>query len=78
MQGPIPGISEQEYDLPGVPWTMYFTIDGGELKGELEKTCNRLRQYPAKQIAVGVGTPERFEASHHAGCDLCHRWQLGN
>ena len=28
MQGPVPGISDDEYDLPGVPWTMYFTKQG--------------------------------------------------
>ncbi len=33
MQGPLPGISDQEYDLPGVPWTMYFTEQGGALHG---------------------------------------------
>jgi lipoprotein-anchoring transpeptidase ErfK/SrfK len=33
MQGPLPGISDQEYDLPGVPWTMYFTKEGGAIHG---------------------------------------------
>lgn len=33
MQGPIPGISDQEYDLPGVPWTMYFTHSGAAIHG---------------------------------------------
>lgn len=33
MQGPLPGVSEQEYDLPGVPWTMYFTYQGAALHG---------------------------------------------
>lgn len=33
MQGPLPGISSQEYDLPGVPWTMYFTKEGGAIHG---------------------------------------------
>ncbi len=33
MQGPVPGISEQEFDLPGVPWTMYFTKEGGAIHG---------------------------------------------
>jgi hypothetical protein len=29
MQGPIPGsINDQSFDLPGVPWDMYFTKDG--------------------------------------------------
>ncbi|MDQ1282137.1 MAG: hypothetical protein QG630_488 [Patescibacteria group bacterium] len=33
MQGPLPGISDQEYDLPGVPWTMYFTNSGAAIHG---------------------------------------------
>lgn len=33
MQGPIPGISDQEYDLPGVPWNLYFTLEGAVIHG---------------------------------------------
>ena len=33
MQGPLPGISDQYYDLPGVPWDMYFTDEGGAIHG---------------------------------------------
>jgi hypothetical protein len=33
MQGPLPGISDQYYDLPGVPWTMYFTNEGAAIHG---------------------------------------------
>lgn len=33
MQGPLPGISNDYYDLPGVPWNMYFTEQGGALHG---------------------------------------------
>ena len=33
MQGPIPGVSEQVYDLPGVPWNMYFTASGAVIHG---------------------------------------------
>jgi lipoprotein-anchoring transpeptidase ErfK/SrfK len=33
MQGPLPGINEQFYDLPGVPWDMYFTNEGGAIHG---------------------------------------------
>ena len=33
MQGPIPGVSDDVYDLPGVPWTMYFTYDGAAIHG---------------------------------------------
>lgn len=33
MQGPIPGISMQYYDLPGVPWDLYFTKQGGAIHG---------------------------------------------
>lgn len=33
MQGPIPGISDQYYDLPGVPWNLYFTKQGAVIHG---------------------------------------------
>lgn len=33
MQGPIPGLSDQPYDLPGVPWNLYFTVDGAVIHG---------------------------------------------
>lgn len=33
MQGPIPDISDQYYDLPGVPWNLYFTEQGGAIHG---------------------------------------------
>lgn len=33
MQGPLPGISEQYFDLPGVPWNLYFTEAGGAIHG---------------------------------------------
>jgi lipoprotein-anchoring transpeptidase ErfK/SrfK len=33
MQGPIPGVSDQVYDLPGVPWNLYFTKDGAAIHG---------------------------------------------
>ena len=33
MQGPLPNISDQYYDLPGVPWALYFTVEGGAIHG---------------------------------------------
>ncbi len=33
MQGPIPGISTKYYDLPGVPWNLYFTKEGAIVHG---------------------------------------------
>ncbi len=34
MQGPLPGLpSDQHYDLPGVPWNLYFTHDGAVIHG---------------------------------------------
>lgn len=33
MQGPIPGVTDLPYDLPGVPWDMYFTEDGAVIHG---------------------------------------------
>lgn len=48
----------------------HFTIEAAELAGDLETTCNRLRKHTAKQIAVGVSTPQVFDATSRAGCDL--------
>lgn len=33
MQGPIPDVSEKAYDLPGVPWDLYFTEGGAVIHG---------------------------------------------
>lgn len=33
MQGPIPNVSTQVYDLPGVPWNLYFTNGGSVIHG---------------------------------------------
>ncbi len=33
MQGPIPNVSTQVYDLPGVPWNLYFTSGGSVIHG---------------------------------------------
>lgn len=33
MQGPIDGITDQYYDLPGVPWDLYFTKQGAAIHG---------------------------------------------
>jgi hypothetical protein len=34
MQGPLPGLdSNQYYDLPGVPWNLYFTTGGAVIHG---------------------------------------------
>jgi hypothetical protein len=34
MQGPLPGlIDQQAYDLPGVPWNLYFTQEGAVIHG---------------------------------------------
>ena len=33
MQGPLPGVSPQYYDLPGVPWNLYFTKGGAVIHG---------------------------------------------
>lgn len=33
MQGPISGITEEHYDLPGVPWNLYFTYQGAVIHG---------------------------------------------
>lgn len=33
MQGPLPGVSDQYYDLPGVPWNLYFSHEGAVIHG---------------------------------------------
>ncbi len=33
MQGPLPGISNRHWDLPGVPWNLYFTQGGAVIHG---------------------------------------------
>lgn len=33
MQGPIPEVSQKYYDLPGVPWNLYFTHGGAVIHG---------------------------------------------
>lgn len=33
MQGPLPGVSDISFDLPGVSWDMYFTKDGAAIHG---------------------------------------------
>lgn len=34
MQGPLPGLLDQQvYDLPGVPWNLYFTEGGAVIHG---------------------------------------------
>jgi hypothetical protein len=33
MQGPLPGVSDQYYDLPGVPWNLYFSEQGAVIHG---------------------------------------------
>lgn len=33
MQGPIPDVSDDQYDLPGVPWVLYFTSGGAAVHG---------------------------------------------
>lgn len=33
MQGPIPDVSDDFYDLPGVPWDLYFTSGGAAIHG---------------------------------------------
>lgn len=33
MQGPLKHVPSQYYDLPGVPWNLYFTVDGAVIHG---------------------------------------------
>lgn len=68
MQGPLPGISNQYYDLPGVPWDLYFTKEGGTIHGAYwhdnfgtvwSHGCVNLSQEAARAVYAWtpVGTP---------------------
>lgn len=68
MQGPIPGISIKEYDLPGVPWNLYFTAEGAVIHGAYwhddfgkphSNGCVNLSYEDAKKLYewADVGTP---------------------
>ena len=68
MQGPIEGLSDQYYDLPGVPWDLYFTKDGGAIHGaywhnhfgqEWSHGCVNLPPEAAKELYAwaDLGTP---------------------
>ena len=59
MQGPIPGVSNEEYDMPGVPWTMYFTHSGAAIHGaywhenfgeQWSHGCINLNPYEAERL----------------------------
>lgn len=68
MQGPIPGVSDQVYDLPGVPWNLYFTEDGAVIHGAYwhdhfgkpwSHGCVNLPPQKAKELYLwaDIGTP---------------------
>jgi len=68
MQGPLPGVSSQVYDLPGVPWNLYFTQDGAVIHGAYwhdsfgkpwSHGCVNLAPQTARKLYewVDVGTP---------------------
>jgi lipoprotein-anchoring transpeptidase ErfK/SrfK len=68
MQGPIPGVSDQVYDLPGVPWNLYFTKDGAVIHGAYwhdhfgkpwSHGCVNLPPQKAKELYLwaDIGTP---------------------
>lgn len=59
MQGPIFEISEKSYDLPGVPWNLYFTEQGAVIHGaywhdhfgeQWSNGCVNLPPQKAKQL----------------------------
>ena len=59
MQGPIPGINTTYYDLPGVPWNLYFTKEGAVVHGaywhddfghQHSNGCVNLRPTDAKDL----------------------------
>lgn len=68
MQGPVPGVSDQAFDLPGVPWTMYFTAEGAAVHGAYwhnhfgqpwSHGCVNLPPEKAKELYLwaDIGTP---------------------
>lgn len=68
MQGPIVGLTEQYYDLPGVPWDLYFSRDGDVIHGTYWHTnfgrrssngCVNLPPEQAKKLYTWaeIGTP---------------------
>ncbi len=68
MQGPLPGVSDDPYDLPGVPWDMYFTADGAVIHGAywhdrfghpMSHGCVNMPPDKAKELYgwAGLGTP---------------------
>lgn len=68
MQGPLPGVSSQVYDLPGVPWDLYFTNEGAVIHGAYwhdkfgqtwSHGCVNLSPQNAKKLYLwaDIGTP---------------------
>lgn len=68
MQGPIKGFSDQYFDLPGVPWDLYFTKGGDVIHGAYwhnkfgqpwSHGCVNLRVEQAKRLYewADIGTP---------------------
>jgi lipoprotein-anchoring transpeptidase ErfK/SrfK len=72
MQGPIRGVSDQVYDLPGVPWDLYFTSGGAVIHGaywhdnfgqQWSHGCVNLPSQQAKKLYewADLGTPVIIE-----------------
>lgn len=68
MQGPLPHVSDQYYDLPGVPWNLYFTHEGAVIHGAYwhdhfgepwSHGCVNLPPQKAKELYywADIGTP---------------------
>jgi lipoprotein-anchoring transpeptidase ErfK/SrfK len=68
MQGPMPNVSDQYYDLPGVPWNLYFTSGGAVIHGAYwhdhfgkpwSHGCVNLPTQKAKELYkwADIGTP---------------------
>ncbi len=68
MQGPVPDVSDDYYDLPGVPWDLYFTHGGAVIHGAYwhdhfgqpwSHGCVNLPPQKAKELYLWaeVGTP---------------------
>lgn len=54
MQGPLPGNTDY-YDLPGVPWDLYFTHDGAVIHGAFwHESFGALYSHGCVNLPVGV------------------------
>ena len=59
MQGPIPGVSSHYYDLPGVPWNLYFSKEGAVIHGAYWHTSFG-KQWSNGCVNLPIATAEKI------------------